>query len=505
MIIPERKTRLDKQRRSGGEWALQEAIKNQDLAGLERIIDDGINLNKRFSWTPAGGKYPLEYAVTFPEGIEIVKMLLKRGADAKIIDNIISAAVICDSTEMLSILLDAGADINGAVDTALNTASLHGMEEMMEFLMIRGADVNEKSLQDAIRSRQHNRIRMMMRLIQHGADVNAIGDMGTPLTVAASLGDLEAVVFLLEKGSDINLVGGRHHSPLHAICATPRHLWQHAKIHHDTRQNILQILIREGGDPNILGGRYGSALQAAVMLRNEEAAGLLLPLSTAVISRSTAMFHHEGTILHSAVSFSTPKLLRDILDAGAYVHISTKDSLGRTPLHWAMEKPSIVELDILEPWIRAEDYNDQDSEGATPLNIAAKKDNLEACSWLLDHAARIDIPDFSGQTPLHVAIANESSGLVRLLVPQCIRNMDDVKASDCRRALGMEKRGACLLLTAGEKTIFSAWLPGLEETDADQHQQLYDLLTDGTHQRWYWNGARLQELFKNALLSKHIM
>jgi hypothetical protein len=88
-------------------------------------------------------------------------------------------------------------------------------------------------------------------LLEKGADVNTVGgEYGTALGVAAYWGYEPIVQLLLEKGTDVNTVGGNFGTALGAAA-------------YGSEPAIVQLLLEKGADVNIIHGEYGCALGAA--------------------------------------------------------------------------------------------------------------------------------------------------------------------------------------------------------------------------------------------------
>ena len=92
------------------------------------------------------------------------------------------AAASRENKEIVSLLLDRGADINavgGDYGTALGAAAFTGEEKIVSLLLDRGADINAVG-----------------------------GKYGTALGVAAFTGEEKIVALLLDRGADISTVDG---------------------------------------------------------------------------------------------------------------------------------------------------------------------------------------------------------------------------------------------------------------------------------------------------------
>ncbi|MDE2874588.1 MAG: ankyrin repeat domain-containing protein [Gemmatimonadota bacterium] len=152
-----------------------------------------------------------------------------------------------------------------------------------------------------------------------------------------------------------------------------------------------------------------------------------------------------STPLHTAAAQnSTPGIVNALVAAGAAV--DARDSEGRTPLHaaWTNGRAVIQALRRLgaDPLARdergrvadpvscanwntaafsrlallsefklclelGEGLNARDSDGNTPLHLAAETVNPSAVRFLLEEGADLNAPNNLGATPLHIAVNNE--------------------------------------------------------------------------------------------------
>ena len=75
--------------------------------------------------------------------------------------------------------------------------------------------------------------------------------------------------------------------------------------------------------------------------------------------------------LHASVFASSTKCCELLLGKGAY--IGTLDPFMRTPLHWACESGDADMVSLFLSWVNDEVLNSRDSDGNTPIHLAATK------------------------------------------------------------------------------------------------------------------------------------
>lgn len=80
------------------------------------------------------------------------------------------------------------------------------------------------------------------------------------------------------------------------------------------------------------------------------------------------------------------------------VSVDLKDSEGRTPLHWAVDRGHINMTEMLVS--RNADVNAKDNEGQTPLHYAATCEREDIAKYLVKHSADRDMKDIDGNSPL---------------------------------------------------------------------------------------------------------
>jgi uncharacterized protein len=226
--------------------ALTKAVKNGDVGGLQRLLNENDNLAAAAITDHKGRvRTPLHIVVDwpgyFPNGREVTRLLLDAGADpnkptigGRFAETPLHWAASNDDLDVAEVLIDGGADLETmggciAGGTALNNAVAFGCWHGARLLVQRGARVD---------------------LLWHAAALGLLGRIDELLTDSAPSpeelndafwqachgGQLRAAARLLDAGADINSVPFHtEHTPLE-IAVSP-----------DTRRRELSKWLRQRG------------------------------------------------------------------------------------------------------------------------------------------------------------------------------------------------------------------------------------------------------------------
>lgn len=201
-----------------GKDALSLAFFDGSYDVADFLIDSHANVNQKDAqrFTPlfwAVDRRNMETAPNFPwmetrDPLPLIKKLLDAGADPNALINSTPRARMREGSPRL------------VYATALMRAALAGDVELARLLLAHGADPHiiskdrETTLMAACGTgfingyhRQRSpaeRLELVKLLVESGLDVNAADNYGiTPLMVAANLGDIEIVKYLISKGADL--------------------------------------------------------------------------------------------------------------------------------------------------------------------------------------------------------------------------------------------------------------------------------------------------------------
>ncbi|KAH8672104.1 ankyrin repeat-containing domain protein [Tricladium varicosporioides] len=384
-----------------GHWGtpLTLAIINGDERLYKLLLENGACVNT----DPPYGYYGTPLHAAISKGYDKYKIaydLLDRGANPHtpgLHQTVLTTA--CGHGEigqldLVEHLISLGVDVNAEdvkrpeqdggggsrLWTPLQFAVYHGLENVAQLLLEHGATINPSPptgsygnpLQASVQDRGSAVIKY---LLEKGANVNAVGgEFGTALQAAAEESSDSIVKLLLDNGADVKLEGGVYGSPLQASARIGK------KIH-------VELFLALGAPVNTNVGKYGNPLAAAAKRANREVAGILLqhgansnqeggkygtPLQAACCSSGSTAKHEEGSIV---------KLL---LENGANVNAEGVGKYGTALQAAAYHSRKYVEI-LLE---HGADPNARGGKFGSALNAARKKGLGRVEKLLLQHGAR---------------------------------------------------------------------------------------------------------------------
>ena len=332
------------------------------------------------------------------------------------------------SLQTVQAIIDHGASVNAVNNrgqTALWFASVDGQESFVKFLLDTGADPNitdkygESCLYAALHG--HCNAATLQEMLAHGAHVNTLNkDGATPLLLACSTAQADAVMLLLEERADPNIAYADGDASLHAAIAA------------DCSKETIQEIIDHGADVNAVNSRGRTALLLGCFYRQMDSVKVLLEAGA-----DPSVADKEGfSCLHAAIDGHCSKdTLQGLIDHGIHIDATRKDgtnaflracSTGQsesvmflieagadviitkpdanTCLHLAVKGECSNES--LQKIIEQGkiDVNAVNKRNETALLLACVSAQAESVKLLLRTGSDPNISDASGYTSLHAAV-----------------------------------------------------------------------------------------------------
>lgn len=277
--------------------------------------------------------------------IELLRSALRAGTppDVRAGDGTtpLMEAALHGSAEMVSALLDAGADPR-AVSEAGVTALLWGAWDAnkVRLLLARGADPNARSTLDntplMVAAGAPTGSAAVEQLLAAGADITLRNKGGrTALRFAAGGGDVRTVRLLLEKGKSIGQLPEvvRAAGPAVAIAAS------------DGFSEIVELLLAHGADPNQANGTRGHGLNAALLAGNIDIAKNLIAQGSYMGNRINPG-EVPTAVLAAYSELDDPAMMQLLREHGVDFRSASKE--GETALTWARLRGHRQLIDQLE-------------------------------------------------------------------------------------------------------------------------------------------------------------
>ena len=297
---------------------LLRSANNGDLAGVQRAIDSGADINVHDTTISGRRDTALMYA-SKKGHTETVRLLLDHGANPNSQDKYGDTPLILavaygdmseESTDILRLLLDHGADVN-VQDNDGNTALMTAMTEergaeIVKLLLDHGADPNVHEDGDTtplIYATWIDNEIVRLLLVDHGADPNAQDADGKTALIHVCKGwgaDAEVVKLLFDHGADVNAQDNDGYTAL-------------MNASHKGHTETVRFLLEHGADVNLKNKKGDTALIRASEEGHTEIVRLLLDHGADV----NAQDKDGNTALIHASRDGHTEIVRLLLDHGA--------------------------------------------------------------------------------------------------------------------------------------------------------------------------------------------
>ncbi len=417
---------------------LIEAAKSADLeaarAELARAADPSV--------TEPDGTTALHWAVHL-EATDVVDVLLDAGADATATNRYgiapLSLAAETGNASIVERLLTRGADANTVMpggETALMTAARSGSAAAVRVLLTHGGDPNAR---EEIRGQTalmwaagRNNIEVIHALAELGADVHARTESPprppsrrtfsdppptgfTALAFAARGGHIDAVRVLLEAGADANATLSDGQSAL--VVAAANANWE-----------LMDYMLDRGADPNLAGAGWNALHQTVRTRRMNVGFGTPGPIPSGTVD--------SIDIIRKLIAHGVDIDARMTTDGMKDGQRNRLNRLGATAFFLASKVTDTDAMRVLRE--AGADPLMPTADGTTPLMVAAglaiwnpgedggslpgqENEVLEAVRLLVELGNDLNATNYRGETPLHGAAFRGANVVVEYLVEQGAR------------------------------------------------------------------------------------
>lgn len=285
---------------------------------------------------------------------QFISALIEAGADVSDTgseeESLVSLAVKSGKAEAVQILIESGCEINNKIDRVLHAAAALNRVDLMEILCLGYPDI----------------------------DLNSVNYQGqTALHLAASLGRIEALQFLVSIGSEVDVTDHEGWTPLHYAAN---------EGHADAVEYFLN---------NSVFTKY------AVTKEGKTAFALAVDQGYSHLYDSL----HLGDLLHRAARIDDVHTMTSCLAQGAKVN--GRDQNDWTPLHRAAFKGNLESVKLLISHGARVDL--VDGTGYTPLLRAVEVGHVPVAMYLLSHGAKAGFKSLKGMVDFDAQEFQESS------------------------------------------------------------------------------------------------
>lgn len=317
----------------------------------------------------------------------------------------------CPENQVLKYLqdyLENGGNPNATLITGeslLQCVCGEGYKEACDLLLSKGAKINHRKndgysiLHYLCGKDEKSRDMLKHLLTKDNINVNIQNKDGySPLQIALTMDNQEAMQALMNAGADVNLQDKYGKTVLHYA------------IKKDDIEMVRLLAQQKNTDFYLTDKEDLTPLQIAYLGGNP------FILQTLVNAGADINRKDENgmTLLHYATVKGDKSMMEWLLKEGADPTI--KNILGKTPLHYVAEKGNVEMVRLITKQKDIE-VNLADNEGVTPFHLACQNGHVGIAKLLFD-AGKIDINQTTkkGETALYLACLNKKLPLARQLL-----------------------------------------------------------------------------------------
>ncbi|KAH9514291.1 Protein tanc2, partial [Bulinus truncatus] len=347
----------------------------------------------------------------FSPNVKVSRLILLSGANPNTkTEYLNNSPILCVAAregfvEMVSLLIEFGADPNAASDTSMTAlchAAAAGQLEVMRILCKKNARLSAQDNQGqcaAIHAVIHGQRDALIFLLQSKWPV-VTGEptkdeaITQTFVAAGATGNRQILEYLHQtySGSRLNLMDSLlQETALTAAC-----------LH--GRRETAHFLLDCGADVTLPNSKSFTPLLCAAKSGRWEICDMLLAVGAEISTPDK----YGRTALMIAASEGHIRVVNLLLEKGAKQNSTDKE--GLTGLCWACLRGHMFVVEALVK--HGSNVNHTDNSGRSPLHLAAFFGDANIVQFLVDHGASIEHTDLSGMRALDRAIASRNTAVI---------------------------------------------------------------------------------------------